>query len=66
MNTSIKTIWKLARDPHPDVRFRVADSYTVPIAVLRVLTEDENPFVVHRAQLTLFRILREVSQLRTA
>ena len=66
MNTSIKTIWKLARDPHPDVRLRISESYTVPIAVLRVLAEDENPYVAHRAQSTVYRILREVSQLRTA
>lgn len=66
INTSIKTIWKLARDPHPDVRLRIAESYTVPIAVLRVLAEDENPYVAHRAQITVYRILREVSQLRTA
>lgn len=66
INTSIKSIWKLARDPHPDVRLRISESYTVPIAVLRVLAEDENPYVAHRAQITLFRILREVSQLRTA
>ncbi len=66
INTSIKTIWKLARDPNPDVRHRIAESYTVPIAVLRVLAEDENPYVSHRAQVPLFRILREVSQLRTA
>jgi len=66
MNTSIKTIWKLARDEHPDVRMRVAESYTVPIAVLKVLAEDENPYVAHRSQLTVLRILKEVSELRTA
>jgi hypothetical protein len=66
MNTSIKTIWKLAKDEHPDVRMRVAESYTVPIAVLKVLAEDENPYVAHRAQRTVLRILKEVSELRTA
>lgn len=66
LNTSIKTIWKLARDPHCDVRFRVAESYSVPLAVLKVLSEDANPFVAHRAQTTIYRILKEVSELRTA
>lgn len=66
LNTSIKTIWKLARDTHVDVRFRLAECYNVPIAVLKVLAEDENPFVAHRAQATVWRILKEVSELRTA
>lgn len=66
MNTSIKTIWKLARDESADVRLRLAESYTIPIAVLKVLAEDENPYVAHRAQRTIFRILKEVSELRTA
>lgn len=66
LNTSIKTIWKLARDTHVDVRFRLAECYNVPIAVLKVLAKDESPFVAHRAQATVWRILKEVSELRTA
>ncbi|MBX9667884.1 MAG: hypothetical protein K2X93_09715 [Candidatus Obscuribacterales bacterium] len=66
MNTSMKTIWKLVRDPSPDVRLRLAESYTVPIAVLKVLVEDDNPYVAARAQKTLLRLMREVSDLRTA
>lgn len=66
MNTSMKTIWKLVRDPSPDVRLRIAESYTVPIAILRVLAEDENPYVAVRAQKTLLRLMREVTELRTA
>lgn len=66
INTSMKTIWKLARDNSPDVRLRLAESYTVPIAVLKVLIEDENPYVADRAQKTLLRLMREVTDLRTA
>lgn len=66
MNTSMKTIWKLVRDPSPDVRLRLAESYTVPIAILKVLVEDDNPYVADRAQKTLLRLMREVTDLRTA
>ncbi|OPZ80656.1 MAG: HEAT repeat protein [bacterium ADurb.Bin425] len=66
LNTSIKTIWKLARDTHADVRFRVAECYSVPLVVLKVLAEDENPHVAFRAQKTVWRILKEVTELRTA
>jgi hypothetical protein len=66
INTSMKTVWKLARDPSADVRLRLAESYTVPIAVLKVLIEDENPYVADRAQKTLLRLMREVTDLRTA
>ena len=65
-NISIKTTWRLARDENPDVRHRMAESYTVPLAVLRVLAEDHNPYVAHRAQTTMQRILDEVQSLRTA
>lgn len=66
INTSMKTVWKLVRDPSPDVRLRLAESYTVPIAILKVLIEDENPYVADRAQRTLLRLMREVTELRTA
>jgi len=66
MNASMKTIWNLVRDPSPDVRLRLAESYTVPIAILRVLADDENPYVSARAQTTLLRLMREVTDLKTA
>ena len=66
MNASMKTIWSLVKDPSPDVRLRLAESYTVPIAILRVLAEDENPYVADRAQKTLLRLMREVTDLKTA
>ena len=66
INTSMKTVWKLVRDPSPDVRLRLAESYTVPIAVLKTLIEDDNPYVSDRAQTTLLRLMREVTDLRTA
>ncbi len=66
INASLKTIWKLVRDPSPDVRLRLAESYTVPLATLRVLAEDENPYVANRAQLTMLRLMKELTELRTA
>ena len=66
LNASMKTVWNLVRDPSPDVRLRLAESYTVPIAILRVLAEDENPYVASRAQTTLLRLMREVTDLKTA
>jgi hypothetical protein len=62
----MKTVWRLARDESPDVRLRLAESYTVPIAVLRVLSEDENPYVAHRAHRTMRRLMEEVNGLRSA
>jgi hypothetical protein len=66
MNASLKTMWKLTRDPSADVRMRLAESYTVPLAVLRVLNTDENPYVKLRAEKTLARLLNEVNALRSA
>ena len=54
------------RDPSPDVRMRLAESYTVPLATLRVLAEDENPYVAVRAQSTMLRLMKELTELRTA
>lgn len=62
---SIKTVWRLVRDECADVRLRLAESYTVPVAVLRVLCDDDNPFVSQRAQQTIRRIMGEVHSLRT-
>ncbi|MFX9688500.1 hypothetical protein ABTO93_20100, partial [Acinetobacter baumannii] len=40
----------------PDVRFAIAENHNADEEVLRMLTEDENPYVAHRAVKTLQRI----------
>jgi hypothetical protein len=44
----------------------LAESYHVPVAILRILATDENPYVQTRAYKTLYRMLEEVQALRTA
>jgi hypothetical protein len=65
-NLSPKTAWRLAKDASADVRMRLAESYFAPLEVLRTLCGDENPYVQHRAQLTLGRLLNEITALRLA
>jgi hypothetical protein len=65
-NLSPKTAWRLAQDASADVRMRLAESYFAPLEVLRTLSVDENPYVQHRAQLTLGRLLTEITALRLA
>jgi hypothetical protein len=65
-NLSPKTAWRLAQDGSADVRLRLAESYFAPLEVLRALCSDENPYVQHRAQLTLGRLIAEVTSLRMA
>lgn len=45
--------WKLAQDLCDDVRYAVAESYTVNMDVLSSLLEDANPYISHRARATL-------------
>ncbi len=45
----------LVVDENPDVRYHVAENYNIPDRVLKVLVEDENPYVSCRAELTLLR-----------
>lgn len=66
MNAPLKTLWRLLRDPNPGVRMRLAEGYNVPFAILKVLIEDENPYVAERAKQTMARLLKEVSDMRTA
>lgn len=46
----------LAQDPHDDVRYRVAENYHIRPDLLRMLMDDENPYVAVRAESTLARI----------
>ena len=41
---------------NPDVRFGLADNSRMPICILEQLAQDENPYVAHRASLTLSRL----------
>jgi ATP-dependent exoDNAse (exonuclease V) beta subunit len=53
-NTPHDTMRSLASDENPDVRFRLAENPQTPANVLETLAkEDENPYVVARAQETL-------------
>lgn len=45
--------WQLARDESDDVRYAVAESYRVGEEVLSALLEDDNPYISHRARITL-------------
>jgi hypothetical protein len=65
-NLSPKTAWQLAKDASADVRMRLAESYFAPLEVLKVLCGDENPYVQHRAQVTLGRLIGEVNAFRLA
>ncbi|GEM_PF-585909 len=54
--TPIEAVCMLANDECVDVRFRLAESYHLPLAILQVLCDDDNPFVAARARKTLRRI----------
>ncbi len=51
----------LAEDEHPDVRYAVAEDYRSPYKVLERLISDENPYVAHRAGLTMQRLSLSVA-----
>ncbi len=46
----------LALDQSSDVRYALAENAAIPVEVLKVLSRDENPYVAHRADLTLNRL----------
>jgi hypothetical protein len=54
---------KLCRDTHADVRYFLAESYTLDLDLISSLLEDENPYVAQRARNTLRR--REVHLVAT-
>lgn len=49
-------IWRLAMDSEADVRYAVAENANVPHSVLKMLSEDENPYVANRAARTLAKL----------
>jgi hypothetical protein len=48
-------IWRLASDPSPRVRYRLANNATLPAFALEALAEDEHSSVSSRAERTLLR-----------
>ncbi len=54
-SASLELLSKLIRDSSADVRYCLAESYTLPTNLLAILLEDENPYVSHRARTTLRR-----------
>ncbi|MBI5175146.1 MAG: hypothetical protein SFV17_23965 [Candidatus Obscuribacter sp.] len=57
LSSQIQTI--LCLDECPDVRFLIAEDPATALSILRRLSQDENPYVAHRAQKTLFSLSRE-------
>lgn len=57
LSSQIQTI--LCLDACPDVRFLIAEDPATALSILRRLSQDENPYVAHRAQKTLFSLSRE-------
>jgi len=55
-------LWLLVEDPNPDVRFCLAENYNIDPSMLKALSEDENPYVAHRAQKTLMRMKSPAGQ----
>jgi hypothetical protein len=56
-NTREACLLKLACDPDPDIRFCMAENPHLPIPVLNLLMQDENPYVSQRTRKTLARLL---------
>ena len=51
-NSDVKTLLALAIDPDPAVRFALAQNHHLPRQILKILSEDDNPYVACRAQKT--------------
>ena len=47
---------ELVQDPCIDVRFGLAGNHNIPISILSMLTQDENPYVEDRAKRSLDRL----------
>lgn len=57
LSSQLQTI--LCLDKSPDIRFVIAEDPATAVSILRRLSQDENPYVAHRAQRTLFALARE-------
>lgn len=55
-HTSRETLWMLVMDEDADVRFGLAENHSLPEAILKALSEDDNPYVASRAVKTLERV----------
>jgi hypothetical protein len=53
-------IWHLIQDENPDVRFALAENPRLRMEHLIQLTDDDNPYVAARAELTVEAWLREL------
>ena len=56
---SEEIITRLVFDESVDVRYSVAENHNTPNHLLEILAEDQNPWVAHRAQRTIARLLEE-------
>jgi hypothetical protein len=57
-----KLLDELLSDSHIDVRYTLAENHSLPVEVLKVLCEDDNPYVASRADRTLKRVLEQLQQ----
>lgn len=58
-------LWKLALDCHVDVRFSLADNANTASMILIWLSEDENPYIAHRALKTMEAVAISRGEKRT-
>lgn len=55
-NALLETTMMLAQDESVDLRYQLAESHNIDESVLKLLVEDPNPYVAHRAKKTLARL----------
>jgi hypothetical protein len=55
-NTPQQIVFDLAQDECLDVRYSIAENPHMPLVVLDMLAHDDNPYVAHRARLTIHRV----------
>ncbi len=55
-NTPQQIVFDLAQDECLDVRYSIAENPHMPLVVLDMMAHDENPYVAHRADLTIHRV----------
>jgi hypothetical protein len=61
-HTPYASMLALAEDPDVDVRFQLAENHNIPRDILKILSNDENPYIAERAQQTL---QRQIIQMKT-
>jgi len=55
-NVTAEILTALCNDSHDDVRYSIAENPSMSPDTLSMLIEDSNPFVAHRARLTLMKM----------